>query len=292
MSKATYDITNAAVFACTLVRNPSLALALVRQLHPDRHPDSIKLLIQKAAITEEDAGTNTLIVLSEQSTAEEIETAIVEVEKTILASAVTRGARLDLYFEDNEVVVALEMQHQHEDFILNRSLFISAILTTYMYNRGATFDQMKQVRVTFIYLEDPFGYGDCYNPLEYRLLKHLDVDLEESPRIEIYYVHGTTEDLNDDTRELMEYFRDPNHYDAEKAKNQLISQLQSAAIATLKDGRTQEMIALAEIREASMRMTYKLEGKREIAKNLKNMGRPIDEIAKATGLKPDEIKRL
>lgn len=41
------DITNAVVFASTLIRNPALALRLVREFHPDRHLRTVKILVER-----------------------------------------------------------------------------------------------------------------------------------------------------------------------------------------------------------------------------------------------------
>ena len=97
---------------------------------------------------------------------------------------------MDLYFEDDEVVVAIEMQHDEEATLVGRAFFTGAVLSAYLSKRGATYEQLKQVRVTFIYLHDPSGYDDCYNPMGLRWHKHPEVEVDQSPLLDFYFVYG------------------------------------------------------------------------------------------------------
>jgi hypothetical protein len=284
MVSFSYDITNAVVFAAAMIRHPELALQVVRRLHPDRNPQSVKVLVDK--------DTDEPIVLTELSTKEEIEVAWAEVEKTILVSAATRGARLDLYFEDDKVVIAIEMQRETEKFVVGRSIFISGILTSYLLKRGATFDEMKQIRVTFIYLHDPFGFGDCHNPMEYKLLKHPEYVVGDSPRIDFYYASGDASDVTPDIQEMMEYFRNPNAYDMSKAHSDLIPALQLAAEEVMKDERVQRMVAMAIAHDKSIYQEGIDIGRREAAIDAIHEGVSDSGIARIGKMTIDEARAL
>ncbi|MDR1263505.1 MAG: hypothetical protein LBK46_08465 [Oscillospiraceae bacterium] len=290
------DITNSIVFACTMIRNPRLALRTVRQLYPDREPRTVKVLVGQA--------DSDPIVLTENSSPQEIERAIVETEKTVLASASTRGARFDLYFEDDEVVIVVEMQREAEPLIVNRAVFISSILSAYLTHRGASYFDLKQMRVAFICLHDPFGFGECYNPIELRLLRHTDYELNGTPRIDIFFAGGNNAGLDDNIKELMAYLMNPNAYNITGSHNDLIPALQAAAQEVLKDGRVTAMVELAILHEESMAKKYRQEGlqeglrrgrleeKRQIASTLLGLGYPYDDIIKTTGCTWDQLDAL
>ncbi|GHU77612.1 hypothetical protein AGMMS49992_26090 [Clostridia bacterium] len=279
------DIRNAPVFYITMLLNPGLALRMIAQLHPDRHPHNVKFIVngddKHPFVIDYDENNGIL------PTADQIEKVILLYENSIKLTPKVRGMRFDTSFESDTVIINLEMQLEREMYIDYRMHLSSSQIMVFQSESGAKFNELKPIYVTFLCVEDPYGLGLRKYTWETICRETPGLRQLYSPQWTVYNASGDKGDVSINIEDLLDYLKDPNAYDMSKVRNQLVVDLHAAAQRTLMDGRLRQIMASSLVREQSIEARGRDEGiaigrveeGQKAARAMHRLGIPIITIA-------------
>ena len=287
------DIRYGPIFHITLLLNPKLALWIVSQLHPNRHPHNVKFIVNgdddKPFIIEYDERNGVA------PTDEQIEKVILLFENSLKLSPGVRGVRFDVSFVSDTAVINLEMQRSLEKYLDYRMHLSSSQIMVFQSESGMSFNELTPVYVTFICVNDPYGLGLRKYTWETHCLEAPGLSQTYAPQWVVYNAEGIYGDVSANIEELLEYFRNPNAYDVASAKNPLIRELHEAARKVMMDGRLRQMISTINIREQSLVVNARDEGyqvaTREMAKKMRDRGEPEEKVLDYTGFSFKELDK-
>ena len=231
-------------------------------------------------------------------------------EKTIVTGVLSKSVRLDVLFEGENEVYDIEMQVETEPELPKRSRYYHTSMDTHFLKKGRPYKNLKPSYVIFICMKDPFERGEAIyqfqmvdknlqlqlNDETYTIILAIDCPKGKIPKeLETFFTYVEREEVdeNDDfVKRIHEKVEEVNQ-DAEVTEIMTIEEemnirwhygYDEGEAAGLKKGRSEgEAIGLEKGVEQE---------KREIAKNLKDLGVGAAEIIKATGLSAEEVEEL
>ena len=223
-------------------------------------------------------------------------------EKTIVTGLLSRSVRLDVMFEGENEVYDIEMQVERDPDIIKRSRYYHTSMDTNFLQKGHPYSELKPSYVIFICMHDPFKMGE---PI-YRF-QQIDINLQLKLNDGTYTIFLATDcPKGKIPKELESFFTYVES--GEVAENDdFVKRIHQKVEEANQDAEVSEIMTIEE--EMKVRYSYgykegRSEGlaegetigaaqeKREIAKNLKKSGIPIDVIAKNTGLTAEEVEKL
>jgi len=90
-----------------------------------------------------------------------------EVQKSIRFRPNSKGVRLDVFIEGEDVAYNVELQNANKEGLFKRARFYSSMLDSYMTKRGAKYSELKKSYVIFFCTFDPYLEGDTLYELEW-----------------------------------------------------------------------------------------------------------------------------
>ena len=263
-----YPFTNDYVFS-TVMNNPKYCKELINRILPGRKMKDLKVLSNS--------------FLSEKGS--------VSTQHTINLDILAKGVRLDVVFEDNDTIYNIEMQCINKPYLPQRARYYSSQLDLEQLSKGDSYMKLKDSFVIFLCTFDPFGQGYSVYEFETYDKKH---QLQLNDGRYTIYVNSTSKE-NGISKELTNLFTYMIDSQIDENDSFLTELEKEISILNREDGewrrqimRLDEKIALE--KEEALAKGIEL-GKYEIAKSLKSMVYPIEEILKVTGLTPEEVKK-
>lgn len=244
------DITYGPVFHITMLLNPKLALWIISQLHPDRHPHTVKYIVNG-----NDDKTITIDYDERKGimpTDEQIEKVILLFEDSLKVAPGVRGVRFDVSFQSDLAIINLEMQRTLERYIDYRMHLSSSQIMVFHTESGAKFYEVTPIYITFICIEDPYGLGLRKYTWDTYCREAPGLRQTYAPQWTVYNASGIIGDVSVYIQDLLEYLRAPDAYNVSAAVNPLIPELHAAAKRTLMDGRLRQVISSAVVRDQSL----------------------------------------
>ena len=229
-----------------------------------------------------------------------------QAEETVDVYPDSHGIRLDVKVADtNDIHYNLEMQVKNPinketgNFLLpKRTRYYQAMLDVDMLQKGQDYDELSPTYIIFICLFDFFEDDQYIYTFKKYCLENPSIELRDEATIMFLNTFGKKGNVSSDIKSLFEYIN----------KNLVTSNFTQEVANTIVDIKNDKKVR-KEYMTYEMRMKDlrneafyegKIEGKAEgraeeqitIAKNLLQMHLPTQDIAKATKLSIDEIKKL
>jgi predicted transposase/invertase (TIGR01784 family) len=218
------DITFDLMFAAVILYYPDIAISLIKIVYPD-------LCISHIMYVFETTDINGKIIKKEK----QILTPA-EIQQVLMSSVITRGVRLDVYIDDGQNIINVEMQASKEPYLEERFRVIQAMSDGVQLHRGDTFDKLKDLYIIFFYKYDPTDEGR-YRYDRVTVYDHnRDANIETRRHEVILYTGGTHGDgtESEELIEVLKYFNDPSSYEVAGSSVALIHDIE-AAVDVIKD---------------------------------------------------------
>ena len=136
-----------------------------------------------------------------------------------------RGARLDLYVEENDCT---KMDAAYDDSIYDlepdrnnrvsmvkafpkRARFYHATINRHILKSGEEFGNLKNVYVIFLCNYDPFGYDRMQYTIKNMCVEDTDMPYEDGARTIVLYTKGTKGDVSEELRQFLDYMEHTDH---------------------------------------------------------------------------------
>ena len=223
-------------------------------------------------------------------------------EKTIVTGLLSRSVRLDVMFEGEDEIYDIEMQVERDPDIIKRSRYYHTSMDTNFLQKGHPYSELKPSYVIFICMHDPFKMGE---PV-YRF-QQIDINLQLKLNDGTYTIFLATDCPKGKVPKELESFFTYVESGEVAENDDFVKRIHQKVEEANQDAEVNEIMTVEE--EMKVRYSYgykegRSEGlaegetigaaqeKREIAKNLKKSGIPIDVIAKSTGLTAEEVEKL
>ncbi len=272
-----YPFTNDYVFS-TVMNNPKYCKELLNRILPGRKIKELKILSNS--------------FLSEKES--------ISTQHTINIDILAKGVRLDVVFEDSDTIYNIEMQCINKPYLPQRARYYSSQLDLEQLSKGDSYMKLKDSFVIFLCTFDPFGQGYSVYEFETYDKKH---QLQLNDGRYTIYVNSTSKEngISKELTNLFTYMIDSQIDENDSFLTELENEI---SILNREDGewrrqimRLDEKIALEKEEAAEKALAEGIElgqkdTKLEIAKNLKTMNYPIEEILKVTGLTLEEVDKL
>ena len=158
-----------------------------------------------------------------------------------------RGARLDLYVEENDCaridatcadsVYDLEPDQNNKTASIRsfpkRVRFYHAIIDSHVLKSGQEFGKLKNVYVIFLCNYDPFGCGRAKYTIKNMCVEDPDIPYEDGAYTIVLYTKGTQGDIPEDLRQFLDYME---HTNAAHAITDTLKELQQMVDTVKQDG--------------------------------------------------------
>lgn len=129
-----------------------------------------------------------------------------ELEKTIDKSVRAKSIRLDVYVEDDyNTIYNIEMQATNKRNLPKRTRYYQGIIDLNIIDKGMDYTALKKSYVIFICDYDEFGLGRHIYTFEKICKEVPDLVLGDDTVVVVLNIKGTLDDINDETKELLEY---------------------------------------------------------------------------------------
>ena len=136
-----------------------------------------------------------------------------------------RGARLDLYVEENDCA---KMDAAYNDSIYDlepdrnnkvsmvkafpkRARFYHATIDRHILKSGEDFSKLKNVYVIFLCNYDPFGYDRMRYTIKNMCVEDTEIPYEDGARTIVLYTKGSKGDVSEDLRQFLDYMEHTDH---------------------------------------------------------------------------------
>ena len=158
-----------------------------------------------------------------------------------------RGARLDLYVEENDCaridatcadsVYDLEPDQNNKTASIRsfpkRVRFYHAIIDSHVLKSGQEFGKLKNVYVIFLCNYDPFGCDRAKYTIKNMCVEDPDIPYEDGACTIVLYTKGTQGDIPEDLRQFLDYME---HTNADHAITDTLKELQQMVDTVKQDG--------------------------------------------------------
>ena len=158
-----------------------------------------------------------------------------------------RGARLDLYVEENDCaridatcadsVYDLEPDQNNKTASLRsfpkRVRFYHAIIDSHVLKSGQEFGKLKNVYVIFLCNYDPFGCDRAKYTIKNMCVEDPDIPYEDGACTIVLYTKGTQGDIPEDLRQFLDYME---HTNTDHAITDTLKELQQMVDTVKQDG--------------------------------------------------------
>ena len=158
-----------------------------------------------------------------------------------------RGARLDLYVEENDCakinascadsVYDLEPDQNNKTASIHsfpkRVRFYHAIIDRHILKSGQEFGKLKNVYVIFLCNYDPFGCDRAKYTIKNMCVEDPDMPYEDGACTIVLYTKGTQGDIPEDLRQFLDYME---HTNAAHAVSDTLKELQQMVDTVKQDG--------------------------------------------------------
>ena len=219
-------------------------------------------------------------------------------EKTIVTGVLSKSVRLDVLFEGEAEVYDIEMQVETEPEFPKRSRYYHTSMDTHFLKKGKPYKDLKPSYVIFICMKDPFEKGEAIYQFQ-MIDKNLQLQLNDETYTIILAIDCPKGKI---PKELETFFTYVGRDEVDE-HDAFVKRIHEKVEEVNRDAEVTEIMTLEE--ELKIRWHYGYdEGKaaglekgaaqkqREIAKNFKHAGIPVDVIAENTGLTAEEIENL
>ncbi|GHU70531.1 hypothetical protein FACS1894184_16120 [Clostridia bacterium] len=240
------DITSDLVFSAVILYYPAIAIDLIKLVYP--HLNISKIIYVYETV---DEATGKVIKREKQSLTP------VEIQQVLMNTASTRGVRLDVYIDDGQNIINVEMQAVVEPFLEKRFRVLAAMSDGVQLRRGATYDQLRDLYIIFFYKHDPTD-EKRYRYERVTVYEHnRDRNIDTHKHEVILFTGGVNgaDAVTPDLIELLRYFNNPKSYPVGETKLDVIKKLASAVdkIKDISEWRDYVMTILVKQRQAELK---------------------------------------
>ncbi len=297
--------TNDKIFM-NVMRSPKICRALLELILPNEEIGAIRIkksdnpFVDNSEIDEEageSAGENNAgIGTSEQTDA--LENLSVETQKTLKLEADAHGVRFDAFVESSKLWADIEMQTSDGSVLDKRARYYHVNIDLDFLEQGQPYENLKPSYVIFICTFDHFNMDEpVYFFRSWDVEKSLPLD-DLSYTI-VLNTKCSPEKVPKALKPFYEYLNDPRKNQASELTRMIDERVRKFNSSEWRQKyMTFEYILNEHRREGEAigfekgRSEGAAQEKREIAKNFKQAGIPIEVIAENTGLSCEEIEKL
>ncbi len=136
------------------------------------------------------------------------EIVFIDDQESITPDYNAKGIRLDVYVEDDrKTVYNVEMQVENSGHLPGRSRYYQSVIDINLLEKGTKYGALKASYVIFICMFDPFGQGRYIYHFENLCREDSSLRLGDGTEKIFLNVNGNLEEADEDTMNLLEYFR-------------------------------------------------------------------------------------
>ena len=289
--------TNDKIFM-NVMRSPKICRALLELILPNEEIGAIRIkksdnpFVDNSAIDEEADGStgesNAGIDASEQANL--LENLSVETQKTLKLEADAHGVRFDAFVESSKLWADIEMQTSDGLELDKRARYYHCNIDLDFLEQGKRYEELKPSYVIFICTFDHFNMDE---PVYF--FRSWDVEkglpLKDLSYTIVLNTKCSPEKVPEALKPFYDYLNDPRKNQASELTRMIDERVRKFnSDEWRKRYMTFEYILNEHKRESFAEGAAK--EKREIAKNLKQAGIPIEVIAENTGLSCEEVEKL
>ncbi len=296
--------TNDFIFM-NVMRNPKICRGILEMILPNEEIGAIRIkksdnpFVDNSEIEEDaDEGVNKSRASDNPSgQTDPLENLSTETQKTLKLGADVHGVRFDAFVESSKLWADIEMQPGKKP-LAKRARYYQANIDLDFLEQGHPYEELKPSYVIFICTEDPFGRDEAvYFFRSWDVEKGLPIE-DLSYKI-ILNAACSPEKVPEKLKAFYEYLNDPKKSQASELTRMIDVRVRKfnsgdwrRKYMTFEQmlnerGREGEAIGFEKGRSEGV-----AQEKREIAKNLKELGVGTTEIIKATGLSAEEVEAL
>ena len=195
---------------------------------------------------------------------------------------------------DSGELLTIEMQVEKEPELPKRSRYYHTSMDTHLLKKGRDYKDLKPSYVIFICMKDPFEMGEAIYQFQ-MIDKNLQLQLNDETYTIILAIDCPKGKI---PRELETFFTYVEREEVDE-NDDFVKRIHEKVEEVNRDAEVIEIMTIEEELKIRWRYGYD-EGevagaakeKREIAKNLKDLGVGTAEIIKATGLSAEEVEEV
>lgn len=117
-----------------------------------------------------------------------------------------RGVRMDVYLEDDKnTVYNIEMQNGKLNNLPKRARYYQSMIDVDMFERGASYEELKNSYIIFINSSDPLGKGYPVYTIKNRCLENENVDYDDGTTKIFVNASCTCDIINAELRAFLSY---------------------------------------------------------------------------------------
>ena len=266
-----------------VMRSPKICRALLELILPNEEIGAIRLK----------KSDNPLIDISEINEGAD-ENLSVETQKTLKLETDAHGVRFDAFVESSKLWADIEMQTDNDSMIDKRARYYHANMDLDFLEQGQPYENLKPSYVIFICTFDHFNMDEpVYFFRSWDVEKGLPLD-DLSYTI-VLNTKCSPEKVPEALKPFYEYLNDPKKNEASELTRMIDERVRKFnSDEWRKKYMTFEYILNEHKREGEAIGFEKgaAQKQREIAKNLKQAGIPVEVIAENTGLSAEEVEAL
>ena len=289
--------TNDKIFM-NVMRSPKICRALLEVILPNEEIGAIRIkksdnpFLDNSAIDEEDDGSASESDgnddTSEQTDA--LENLNIETQKTLKLGTDVHGVRFDAFVESSKLWADIEMQTSDGSELDIRARYYHANMDLDFLEQGQPYEDLKPSYVIFICTFDHFNMDE---PVYF--FRSWDVEkglpLEDLSYTIVLNTKCSPEKVPEALKPFYEYLNDPRKNQASELTRMIDERVRRFnSDEWRKKYMTFEYILNEQKRESFAEGAAQKQ--REIAKNLKQAGIPVEVIAENTGLSAEEVEAL
>jgi predicted transposase/invertase (TIGR01784 family) len=202
------NITTAQMFA-TVMQDADISLEVIRCALPHLHPERVQ--VQTA-----------------------LDDGAPEVEKTIMAAAFAHAVRMDVYYNNGQSVINLEMQVRDMkgahglSMLPLRARYNDAMLTLHQLPAGKEYDKLLPTYVIFLCTFDAYGQGAYLYSFERTCKEVPGLSMGDQTYTLFFNTKGTQGDITPRMRMLLDYMNDPGRYPVGEGTDPLIQKIEKS----------------------------------------------------------------
>ena len=211
-------------------------------------------------------------------------------EKTIVTGVLSRSVRLDVLFEGEDEYYDIEMQVATDPDLAKRACYYHTSMDTLFLKKSKPYSDLKPTYVIFICLHDPFAMGEPIYQFE-RFDRNLQLQLRDETYTIILAIDCPKGKI---PKELETFFTYVGSGEVDE-NDAFVKRIHERVEEVNRDSEVLEIMTIEEEMNVRADYAYKqgaAQEKREIAKNLKQLGLEYEQICQATGLTIEEIENL
>ena len=206
-------------------------------------------------------------------------------EKTITVGIETKSVRLDAMFEGDNKIYDIEMQIATEDALPQRIRYYHSAIDRQILNSGDNYEDLRDSYVIFVCRYDPFKLGKAVYKFK-TIEENLNLKLNDGCNTIVLNTKSPIAEIPEELKPLFEYIES-----GKVAQDAFVHEIDEKVEKANLDEEVHGIMTLEEdMRMRERRNMKKL--KKEIAKNFKQAGVPIEVIAENTGLTIEEVEEL